>query len=129
MADLDTTIGPERPVAVPESSIDVPELDVSIEVGVDAVSAGSSLHGLAHLSNHGRGLDRIRERRSVARSTRKADQLFGTQLTIRRLASCLSTRGTNQSGRSLWQEKLSPILGCQRLRFSHERNLGVLVKR
>jgi hypothetical protein len=42
-------------VAVPESTIDLPELAVSVELDHDTVIAGSDLHGTVHLSNHGRG--------------------------------------------------------------------------
>jgi hypothetical protein len=47
--------GPRIPVPVPESTIDIPDLIVSVELDDDTVSAGNNLHGVAHLSNHGRG--------------------------------------------------------------------------
>ena len=46
---------PSKPVAIPESTIDMPELAVSIELDEDSVTAGSNLHGVARLSNHGSG--------------------------------------------------------------------------
>ena len=46
---------PRIPVPVPESTIDIPDLIVSVELDDDTVSAGDNLHGVAHLSNHGRG--------------------------------------------------------------------------
>ncbi|MGP8180586.1 MAG: hypothetical protein ACLP1E_07405 [Acidimicrobiales bacterium] len=41
------------PVPVPESTIDMPDLIVSVELDNDSVSDGEDLHGVAHLSNHG----------------------------------------------------------------------------
>ena len=46
---------PRITVPVPESTIDIPDLIVSVELDDDTVSAGGNLHGMAHLSNHGRG--------------------------------------------------------------------------
>ena len=45
---------PRIPVPVPESTIDIPDLIVSVELDDDTVSAGDNLHGVAKLSNHGR---------------------------------------------------------------------------
>ena len=45
---------PRIPIPVPESTIDVPDLIVSVELDDDTVSAGDNLHGVAKLSNHGR---------------------------------------------------------------------------
>jgi hypothetical protein len=46
---------PRIPVPVPESTIDIPDLIVSVELDDDTVSAGDNLHGVAQLSNKGRG--------------------------------------------------------------------------
>jgi len=46
---------PRIPIPVPESTIDMPDLIVSVELDYDTVSAGDNLHGVAQLSNKGRG--------------------------------------------------------------------------
>lgn len=46
---------PRIPVPVPESTIDIPDLIVSVELDDDTISAGGNLHGVAQLSNHGQG--------------------------------------------------------------------------
>jgi len=60
---------PSNPVAIPESTIDMPELAVSIELDEDSVTAGSNLHGVAPPQQSRVGQGRVRDRRHARRDT------------------------------------------------------------